>query len=243
MRISFPFICILFSWMLFISPAMATDDMCPQDPAAIKNVPGDVAGVQADIDRLNLCVERAQLLKQMDDIAKQRSDILHKVTNPDSGTGMGSMGMGGMGAIPSLPMNALPALPAIKPMGDIKIHAPSGAPFDAEGIEDKLKDAVKPKSTTWKIRKIFGQAGGVEGATMHAQLTDGSGTLLNVVKGDPLPDGSSVDSVSIKGVTLKGNGKVTPLSWDDAAGADDAGAAPAPQNNLTKMPDLSKGPK
>jgi hypothetical protein len=253
MRLPFQFLCILFSWVLYIVPVMAADDLCPQDSAAVKNVPGDVAGVQADIDRLNLCVERAKLLKQMDDIAKQRSEVLHKMTDPassTSGTGssMGSAFGGGLGAIPTLPMGALPDLPAVKATGDVHIHkAGSMAPGEQDELEAGSSKSSAPKTAVWKIRKIWGQAGGVDGATMHAQLSDGNGTLLNVVKGDPLPDGNIIDAVSVKGVDLnekgpKGNSKVTPLSWDDAAGTDGGSDSSAGGfKPAIKSSDTSKG--
>lgn len=202
--------------------AAETDILCPDVEAAKKETPSDVAGVQADIDRLNLCVERARLLKQLDDIAKQRTDTLNKVS------GGGDMSGSGLGIIPTLPVSALPSLPDAKPKaGGVTIKQSAANPLDAGGGAA----AAEPETTSWKIRKIWGQAGGVSGATMRAQLSNGKGGLLNVVKGDPLPDGQVVESVSIKGVTLsrsssKGSGKINDLSWEEEndSASSDAGS-------------------
>jgi hypothetical protein len=234
------FLCVLMMWFMIAPPSFAADDMCPQDSTAVKNVPGDVGGVQADIDRLNLCVERAKLLKELDDIAKQRSDTLAKVKDPTGG--MGNINMGGnlangVTGIPPLPMNAFPELPAVKTPdlkpGEVRINKSDAKPFG--GSDDDGKSAAK--KSTWKIQKIWGQAGGLDGATMHAQISDGNGNLMNVAKGDPLPDGSIVDSVSVKGVTLsgknpKGISKVDDLSWDEAA---DSG----PSSGMSSNPSAS----
>jgi len=198
----------------------AEDELCPDIEAAKKDTPVDVASVQADIERLNLCVERAKLLKQLDDIAKDRSKVLEEVTNPGmNSAGMGA-GMGGMGIIPTLPTSSLPSLPQAKDLkpGEVRIRQAADNPLASTGATAQPQAA----GTTWKIRRIWGQAGGVSGATMRAQLSDGRGSLLNVVKGDPLPDGQVVESVSIKGVTLsqsssKGSGKINDLSWEETA--------------------------
>jgi hypothetical protein len=228
------FFALLLSF-LNITSSHAADDLCPQDSATIKNAPGDVAGVQADIDRLNLCVERAKLLKQLDDISKQRADTLNKIKDPVGSALSGGNMAGGVSGIAPLPINALPDLPAIKTPVDIKpgetrIHGSTISPFG-----DEIKAATEaPKKPSWKIRKIWGQAGGVAGATMQAQLNDGNGNLLNVTKGDPLPDGSVVDSVSVKGVTLSQKGKIDTLSWDetgDSPSSNPASGSPAPANN------------
>lgn len=195
------------------NPAQPDDELCPDVETSKKDRPADVAGVQADIERLNLCVERAKLLKELDDIAQQRSDTLNKVANPGFSGGMGL----GVNVIPTLPVNSLPSLPQAKSSAQIKVKEAAGNPLEAGGI------AMTPASgpASWKIRKIWGQAGGVGGASMRAQLSDGQGTLLNVVKGDPLPDGQVVESVSIRGVTIsqstsKGSGKINDLSWEES---------------------------
>jgi hypothetical protein len=212
-----------------LTAVYAADDLCPEVDDAKRSTPNDVAGVQSDIDRLNLCVERAKLLKQLDDIAKQRADTLAKIT----GAGLGSFpGVSGVG-MPPLPAGSLPPLPTtldtspLKP-GEKRINAAQGAPLNGT---ETASVAVAP-SDTWKIRKIWGQAGGVAGATMKAQISNGSGSLLNVIKGDPLPDGKVVEAVSIKGVTLSQNGKIIDLSWDST---DDSGTA-AGSNDLQTTP-------
>lgn len=208
--------------------AYAADSLCPDLDTSKKTDLGDVAGVQADIERLNLCVERAKLLKQLDDIAQQRSDTLNKVTNP----GMGNMGTGlGMG-LPLLPMSSLPSLPqqAETKSGNVKIKNAAANPLDA---------APTPVAgpAVWKVRKIWGQAGGVSGAVMRAQISDGKGALLNVVKGDPLPDGKVIESVSVRGVTISQNGKISDLSWDSAQDGSEPSDALKPGGN-TDAPNL-----
>jgi len=130
--------------------------------------------------------------------------------------GSGNMMGGGLSGIAPLPLNALPDLPNVKSLkpGETRINQAAGSPFGGDDITT-TKKAEAPKTASWKIRKIWGQAGGVSGATMQAQLNDGNGNLLNVGKGDPLPDGSIVDSVSVKGVTLSQKGKIDTLSWDE----------------------------
>lgn len=186
------------------SRVQAADVLCPEVDAEKKNTPRDIAGVQADIERLNLCVERAKLLKQLDEVVKQREEMLRKVTDPTMGLPSAGLGVAG---IPSLPVAALPAVPGIdtstlKP-GEIRVTGPGGAPL-APASPVRV-------ASEWKIRKIWGQ-----GAGMNAQLTDSQGVLLNIQKGNPLPDGQVVESISGKGVTVSQNGKITDLSWDDA---------------------------
>lgn len=204
----------------FAAPAAhAAEDLCPDAKTARSTTPGDMAGVQSDIERLTLCVERAKLLKQLDDIAKQRADTLEKLKNPDFGKNGGIST--GLGTIPPLPVSALPPIDSgksdnknLKP-GEIRIHAPTGKPLD-----DALTSLTPGE---WKVRKIWGQ-----GAAMHAQLTDGRGTLVNVVKGDPLPDGPVVETISVKGVSISQGGKITDLSWDTG------NSSPAAANNVAQ---------
>lgn len=196
----------LAAWTL---PAMAADTLCPDVQAEKEGGPANVAGVQADIERLTLCVERAKLLKQLDDIAKQREDMLKKITDPAASLTSTIAGVGGLG-IPGMPSASLPPLPTdvsgLK-AGDVRVIGAAANPL-AGGAGTA---PAAPVSRGWKVRKIWGQ-----GAMMRAQLTDG-GTLLNVVKGDTLPDGKVVDAVSIKGVAVSQNGKTTDLSWDDSS--------------------------
>ena len=212
-----------------------SDILCPDVDTSKKETPTDVAGVQADIERLNLCVERATLLKQLDDISQQRSDILNKVNNPTFAGGMG------VNVIPTLPGGAFPALPESKSLepGQVKIRPAGDNPMGSMGSGIVATAPATKGSANWKIRKIWGQAGGVGGASMRAQLSDGQGALLNVVKGDPLPDGQVVESVSIRGVTLsqsssKGSGKINDLSWEETTDSAAAtAAAPATAEPIT----------
>lgn len=219
------FVFILSAVMVLqAAPSFAADELCPEaDPENARALPGDVSGVQSDIERLNLCVERAKLLKQLDDIAKQRGDILKKITSPGMDI---APGVGGVGGIPPMPANSLPSLPTdisgLKD-GSMPIRNAAGSPFNDAAAA--VKSAVSEKA--WKVRKIWGQ-----GADMQAQLSDGSGTLLNVKRGDLLPDGRTVDSVSIRGVAASQNGKITDLSWDNASDSVDAGNAV--KNNAVK---------
>ncbi|MDB5478870.1 MAG: hypothetical protein JWM96_1365 [Alphaproteobacteria bacterium] len=190
----------------------AADTLCPDVDEARRTMPGDVAGVQADIDRLNLCVERARLLKQLDDIAQARGETLKKITaSPDSFSSQSSPNMGG---IPAMPMAALPELPQGKSIEGKPIEVRPGEVKIQKAAPNPLGDAPKTPEAkpggSWKLRKIWGQ-----GATMHAQLSDNSGILLNVIKGDPLPDGAVVENLSVKGVTISQNGKISDLPWDD----------------------------
>lgn len=205
------FLCTLF---FAAAPVVHAEEeiLCPDIDVMKKATPGDLGAVQADIERLNLCVERARLLGQLDSVIEQREQILKKITNPDPLAG-GSITTGlGMG-VPPLPIGALPPL---------KNAAGGTAPQDLRPGETRVTPAVgnafdplaKPEPK-WEIRKIWGQ-----GATMRAQLSDSaSGTLLNVIKGDPLPDGSVVESVSVKGVTTSRNGKIKDLSWEQVSSA------------------------
>lgn len=209
--------------IVIVTHARAADELCPDMETGKRETPTDVAGVQADIERLNLCVERAKLLKQLDDVAQQRTETLNKVNNP-------GMDMGGMGVnvIPSLPTSSLPSLPDIRDTSSGKVQVKSAAANPFENAASAVAPVAAGPSV-WKIRKIWGQAGGVSGAVMRAQLSDGKGNLLNVVKGDPLPDGQVVESVSIRGVTLsqsssKGSGKINDLSWEEAGASTSAGA-------------------
>jgi len=195
--------------------AVAADELCPDVASAKENGPKDVAGVQADIERLNLCVQRARLLKDLDEVAKQRDDMLKKVTDPAAAL---SSEIAGVGGIPPLPSAALPPVPTdvtgLKP-GDVRVTGAKGSPLGGGGKGGAAGTSPVVQNQGWKVRKIWGQ-----GITMRAQLTNGSGTLLNVMKGDTLPDGKAVELVSIKGVTTSQNGKITDLSWDDSSDSD-----------------------
>lgn len=182
---------------------VANDDLCPDVDSAKQAAPRNSDGMQASIERLNLCVERARLLKQLDDIAKQREDVLNKIANP----GVDANSLSG---IPSLSGSALPPLPTdvsgLKP-GDVKITGAAGNPFESGNVS---ASAPVIKRASWKVRKIWGQ-----GDTMRAQISDGA-TLLNVVRGDVMPDDGVVESVSVRGVAVSYKGKVSELPWDDA---------------------------
>lgn len=190
---------------VFAAPSFAADDLCPDAATEKHQSPSDVTDVQASIEKLNLCVERAKLLKQLDDIAKERDEILTKVTSP-------LMPMASVGGIPPLSGANLPPLPTdvtgMRP-GDVRVTQAGGNPFDAAA--QAVSSVIKTPS--WKVRKIWGQ-----GNAMRAQLSDG-GTLLNVVKGDTMPDSRIVESVSIKGVAVSQKGKITELPWDDMISA------------------------
>lgn len=198
---------MMLGGFVVLTPQSAqADNLCPDVETAKQNSPQDVAGVQASIERLNLCVERARLLKQLDDIAKQREEVLTNITAPE-------MPVGGIGGIPPMSGAILPSLPGdtsnLK-AGDVKVTGAAGDPFNAAAAA--LQSAVV-KKPSWKVRKIWGQ-----GDSMRAQLSDGTGTLLNVVRGDVMPDGQVVESVSVRGVAISQKGKVTDLPWDDMAG-------------------------
>ena len=179
--------------------------LCPDPDIMKRSVPGDLSGVQADIERLNLCVERVKLLKQLDDVIIQRKKALEKLTSPAAAANGINTGLG-VSSIPPLPVSALPPLKTpsnlknFKPGGMI-VQGAAGSPFD--------RAAAGPSD--WQVRKIWGQ-----GAGMRAQIIDASagGTIMNVVKGDPLPDGAVVETVSVKGVAISRNGKISDLSWE-----------------------------
>lgn len=197
-------VCVLGMAVIAV-PSFAADDLCPDANTEKHQSPDNVTDVQASIEKLNLCVERAKLLKQLDDIARERDEILTKVTSP-------VMPMSSVGGIPPLSGANLPPLPTdvtgLRP-GDVRVTQAAGNPFDAAA--QAVSSVIKTPS--WKVRKIWGQ-----GNAMRAQLSDG-GTLLNVVKGDTMPDGRLVESVSIKGVAVSQKGKITELPWDDMIAA------------------------
>lgn len=215
---------VLIALLLTVSPviAHAADELCPDVADAKSKSPGSVAGVQEDIDRLTLCVERAKLLKQLDDLAVQRDDMLTKITDPALSL---SGGIAVPSTIPGMSGTSLPALPTDKSglspagakPGDMRITGAAGNP-----LANAAPAPMLTSTGSWKVRKIWGQPGGLGGAVMRAQLTDGQGTLLNVVNGDTLPGGGIVESVSIKGVAVSQNGKTKDLSWDDSQSAGDS---------------------
>ena len=180
--------------------AQAAASLCPDAETLVRTPPDAMTGVQADIDRLTLCVERAKLLKQLDEVATQREEMLNKVRNP-SNPEMPS----GVGGIPALPSAALPPVSGIDTAGlqpgDVRITNAAPAP-----LAPTMQSLEAP---AWKVRKIWGQ-----GASMRAQLSDGKGVLINVRTGDPLPDGATVESISVKGVAISQNGKAEDLSWE-----------------------------
>lgn len=170
--------------LLYAPFVMAEDRLCPDIETLRTQTPDTMTGVQADIDRMKLCVERAKLLRQLDDIAKQRQDILKKVTKQDSGASMPAM----LVPIPSLSASALPTL---------------------ERAAEAEQIVPVQSQPSWSVRKIWGQGG-----EMRAQLSDGTGVLLNVAQGDVLPDGALVEKLSVKGVTLSTGGKSRDLTWE-----------------------------
>ncbi len=211
--------CLMLSAILSPLTARAADEavLCPDVDVMKRTAPGDISGVQADIERLNLCVERARLLRQLDEVVVQRQKTLEKLVNPNAApTGNITTGLGmpaGVGGIPPLPVSSLPPLRGdntppkdLKP-GEVRVTGAVGNAFDAA--------APAPQEATpeWQIRKIWGQ-----GVGMRAQISDkASGTILNVVKGDPLPDGGTVETISVKGVAVSRNGKINDLSWEQLA--------------------------
>lgn len=189
--------------------AAGGDTLCPTMDEIKNKAPGSLVDIQADIDRLTLCIERARLLEQLDGIGTARekmlSDALEKA---NGGTALP------LDQIPALGAAQLPGVPGIdiknlKP-GDVQIDGAAADPFASVNPEAALKQAE------WHIRKIWGAGG-----AMRAQLTDTDGVLLNVSMGDPLPDGSKIESLSVKGVTISRNGKMSELTWEEIAeGAD-----------------------
>lgn len=209
-----PFAVLLLAVMFVAglsAPAVANDDLCPDVDAAKQQGPRDSSDMQASIERLNLCVERARLLKQLDDLARQRDEILRNVTNTSIGVDANSLT-----GVPSLPSAALPSLPTDVTglqSGDVRVTGAASNPLDGAGAAARnAAQASSPvvKKSAWKVRKIWGQ-----GSSMRAQITDGSGALLNVQRGDVMPDDSVVESVSVKGVAISHKGKVSDLPWDD----------------------------
>ena len=65
----------------------------------------------------------------------------------------------------------------------------------------------------WSIRKIWGQ-----NQSMSAQLVSSDNKLLNVVRGDSLPDGFIVESITALGVTASLNGDIKTLEWEQLSG-------------------------
>jgi hypothetical protein len=174
--------------MGFIFPCWAQDQLCPDAETLAKQSPETLADVQNDIDQIKLCVERAQLLKQLDDIAKQRQKILEEVTNPNAPI----LSNTNSGATIPFPVISADALPPLEKKETLKEVMPA-------------IDQVPQ----WRIRKIWGQD-----SILLAQMTNGQNLVLNVAKGDVLPDGQVVELISIKGVSLSQNGKIMDLKWE-----------------------------
>lgn len=190
--------------------ALANDDLCPDVDAAKQQAPRDSSDMQASIERLNLCVERARLLKQLDDLARQRDEILRNVTSTSIGVDANSLT-----GVPSLPSAALPSLPTDVTglqSGDVRVTGAASNPLETAGRQAAQESSPVVRKSGWKVRKIWGQ-----GSSMRAQITDGSGALLNVQRGDVMPDDSVVESVSVKGVAISHKGKVSDLPWDDTS--------------------------
>ena len=68
-------------------------------------------------------------------------------------------------------------------------------------------------SETWSIRKIWGQ-----NQSMSAQLVNSAGKLLNIIRGDSLPNGAIVESITAVGVTVSLNGDTKTLEWEQLSG-------------------------
>jgi type IV pilus biogenesis protein PilP len=101
------------------------------------------------------------------------------------------------GALSAMPV-PIPMLPAsaLSPVGDVPEQPP----------------ASPQPAATWNVRKIWGQESG-----MSAQLSDGKGNVLNVVRGDLLPNGMAIESVTANGVSVSLNGKINSLDWEQVA--------------------------
>ena len=181
-----------------------TDVLCPDIDVLKKAAPGDISGVQADIERLNLCVERAKLLKQLDDVVVARKKMLDKITQPDLSQNGLSANVGS-GNIPPLPISSLPPLQGDRPPTALK----PGTTRITNAVGNAFDNAAS-RVPEWQVRKIWGQGPGT-----HAQIIDSATqTILNVVKGDPLPDGAVIETISVKGVAISRNGKISDLSWE-----------------------------
>ena len=105
--------------------------------------------------------------------------------------------------IPALPVASLPSL---------------------RPIEKQQQAAPQPVRAKWFVRKIWGQGG-----EMRAQLSDNQGGLLNITKGDVLPDGAVVEGLSVRGVTISQNGNIKDVEWEQQT------AAPVTPNNMPRQ--------
>jgi hypothetical protein len=188
-----------------VPAAYAQDVLCPDEieggaTTAMKALPESMGGVQADIERYTLCIERARLLQMLDSVMVTREETLRKMREGDTGS------IAGITGVPPLPAGSLPPVSGVNPASVAKADGTSvvsAAPNPLEAATASLQ------VDEWKTRKIWGQGLGI-----RAQLSNGGGTLLNVAKGDPLPDGGMVEDISIRGVTISRNGKSKDLSWE-----------------------------
>lgn len=215
-------LCLPAFVFLLAPTAYAADALCPDLEELRANAPSDMAGVQADIDRMKLCVERAQLLQQLDQVAQDRKKILDEANGISSSGGNPNGGFStGMNGIPPLPVSQLPPLKTNAPVASANLQPGAIQVTNAaSGALGSVTDQLAQMSGSWSVRKIWGQkdaGGGMAGGGMRAQLVNGTGTILNVVKGDALPDGSVVESLSVRGVALSQNGKVTDVQWEQSA--------------------------
>lgn len=102
--------------------------------------------------------------------------------------------------IPALPVASLPTLRPIE--------------------KQQAVSAPQPARSAWFVRKIWGQGG-----DMRAQLSDNQGGLLNIAKGDVLPDGAVVEGLSARGVTISYNGNIKDVEWEQQASSTPNNAA------------------
>lgn len=197
-----------------VADNVTSDTLCPTMDEVKNKQSGTLADIQSDIDRLTLCIERARLLEQLDGVGAAREKMLADALEKASGGGSLPLDQ-----IPAMNAGQLPGVPGIdiknlKP-GEVQVDGAAGDPFATANPEAAQKQAE------WHIRKIWGQGG-----AMRAQLTDSDGILVNVTSGDPLPDGTKIESLSVKGVTISRNGKTSELTWEEIAEGTDVRPAP-----------------
>lgn len=96
---------------------------------------------------------------------------------------------------------------------DPSFLAPLSPKVLEQASEKVVSRAPVQSAPVWKIRRVWGQGG-----KLQAQLIDSQGVLATVKVGEELTDGSVVETVSVRGVTVKQkNGKSKDLGWQESS--------------------------
>ena len=161
-------------------------DPCPQPKTAYSETPNDLKVIQEDITRFTLCVQRAQLLERLNSLALENTSTIDSALDA---------------SIENMASQFSPSI--------TNVQAPA-MPITTSLQNEPAYEQELTQQTTWLIHDIKGQQG-----ALTATLVNDQGHLVNVKKGNSLPDKiSKITSLSATEVIISKDGQTTKLLWE-----------------------------